>query len=338
MARTGVTRMYVRRARDSLIAEGLRASIDAVRIALGNTGSKTTIRHYLKEMEEEEGAELAHAVVSPSDAIQALVARIAGRLHEEAQECVKQQATAAASQHKQARAEIAKLTGELAALRVAQHELQAQLDNATVALSSEQDAHAETRSAAQQCALNVERLSQQVHDQTVRLAEHERFRQSLEEKLKHSYDALEHYRTASREQREQEMRRHETQVQQLQIELRHAKQAAIVTQNEITKLTRDNARLVAESAAASKSLREARAHDEQIRETLDQTRVDHVRLATELDALHAIVSAQSGELESARASLGVSTAERIKLAAQVDAQRLLLADYRAQLGLAGAAD
>ncbi|MGY4730825.1 DNA-binding protein [Burkholderia pyrrocinia] len=329
MARAGLTRVDVKRARDSLIAQGLHASIDAIRIALGNTGSKTTIHRYLKELEEEEGASLTRAS-SLSDAIQDLVARLAARLHEEAQARVDQQAAAAAAQRQQAQAEIAKLTGELASL-------QSQLANATTALSSEQDAHADTRLAAQQRAIDVERLSQQVHDQTVRLAEHESFRQSLEEKLKHAHEALEHYRTASREQREQEARRHETQVQQLQAELRQANQTAIAKQNEITQLNKDNARLVAESGAASKSLREARAHGEQIREALDRMRADHVRLETERDALRATVSAQSGELESARTSLGVATAERTRLAAQVDAQLLLLADYRAQLGLGGAA-
>ncbi|WP_408580622.1 DNA-binding protein [Burkholderia cepacia] len=306
----------------------MHASIDAIRIALGNTGSKTTIHRYLKELEEE-GASLTRAA-SLSDAIQDLVARLAARLHEEAQVRVDQQAAAAAAQRQQAQAEIAKLTGELAAL-------QAQLANATAALSSEQDAHADTRLAAQQRAIDIERLSQQVHDQTVRLAEHESFRQSLEEKLKHAHDALEHYRSASREQREQEARRHETQVQQLQAELRQANQTAIVKQNEITQLNKDNARLVAESGAASKSLREARAHGEQIREALDRMRADHVRLETERDALRATVSAQSGELESARTLLGVATAERTKLAAQVDAQLFLLADYRTRLGLGGAA-
>lgn len=329
MARAGLTRVDIKRARDSLIAQGMHASIDAIRIALGNTGSKTTIHRYLKELEEEEGASLTRAA-SLSDAIQDLVARLAARLHEEAQVRVDQQAAAAAAQRQQAHAEIAKLTGELAAL-------QAQLANATAALSSEQDAHADTRLAAQQRAIDIERLSQQVHDQTVRLAEHESFRQSLEEKLKHAHDALEHYRSASREQREQEARRHETQVQQLQAELRQANQTAIVKQNEITQLNKDNARQVAESGAASKSLREARAHGEQIREALDRMRADHVRLETERDALRATVSAQSGELESARASLGVATAERTKLAAQVDAQMLLLADYRVRLGLGGAA-
>jgi chromosome segregation ATPase len=230
MARAGLTRVDIKRARDSLIAQGMHASIDAIRIALGNTGSKTTIHRYLKELEEEEGASLTRAA-SLSDAIQDLVARLAARLHEEAQVRVDQQAAAAAAQRQQAHAEIAKLTGELAAL-------QAQLANATAALSSEQDAHADTRLAAQQRAIDIERLSQQVHDQTVRLAEHESFRQSLEEKLKHAHDALEHYRSASREQREQEARRHETQVQQLQAELRQANQTAIVKQNEITQLNK----------------------------------------------------------------------------------------------------
>ncbi|KVC84272.1 DNA-binding protein [Burkholderia ubonensis] len=329
MARAGLTRVDVKRARDSLIAQGLHASIDAIRVALGNTGSKTTIHRYLKELEEEEGATPTRAA-SLSDAIQDLVARLAARLHEEAQVRVDQEAAATAAQRQQAQAEIAKLTGELAAL-------QAQLADATAALSSEQEAHAETHLAAQQRAIDIERLSQQVHDRTVRLAEHKSFRQSLEEKLKHAHEALEHYRTASREQREQEARRHEAQVQQLQAELRQVNQTAIVKQNEITELNKDNARLVAESGAASKSLREARAHGEQLREALDRMRVDHVHLETERDALRATAGVQAEELENARIAVGAATAERTKLAAQVDAQLLLLADYRARLGLGGAA-
>ncbi|MGK8198515.1 DNA-binding protein [Burkholderia cepacia] len=135
MARAGLTRTEVKRARDSLIAQGQHASVDAIRVALGNTGSKTTIHRYLKELEEAEGASLMR-MASLSDAIQDLVARLAARLHEEAQARVDQHAAAAAAQRQQAQAEIAKLNGELAALR-------AHLTNATAALSSEQDAHAD---------------------------------------------------------------------------------------------------------------------------------------------------------------------------------------------------
>lgn len=329
MARTGLTRMDVNRAGDALVAPGQHASIDAIRIALGNTGSKTTIHRYLKELEEDEGASLTRTG-SLSDAIQDLVARLAARLHEEAQALVDQQAAAAAALRQQAQAEIAKLTGELTALRT-------QLANASAAVTSEQDAHAETRLVLQERVVAVERLTQQVLDQTERLVEHEGFRQSLEEKLTHAHEAREHYRTASREQREQEVRRHEHQVQQLQAELRQANQTAIVKQNEITQMNKDNARLVAELGTESKRLRETLARGEQLQTALDRALADHARVEAERDALHATVSSQARELESARASLESATEVRTKLAAQIDAHQLLLADYRTRLGLGAAA-
>ena len=51
MAREGITRQMVQKAKTALLAHGQRPTIDAVRIALGNTGSKTTISRYLKELE-----------------------------------------------------------------------------------------------------------------------------------------------------------------------------------------------------------------------------------------------------------------------------------------------
>ncbi|CAE6864297.1 hypothetical protein R69746_07991 [Paraburkholderia aspalathi] len=97
MARAGLSRMDIKRARDALLAQGQHPSIDAIRIALGNTGSKSTIHRYLKELEEEDGTSLTRAG-SLSDAIQDLVARLAARLHEEAQALVDQQLAAAAAQ------------------------------------------------------------------------------------------------------------------------------------------------------------------------------------------------------------------------------------------------
>ncbi len=52
MARTGLYQSQVKKARDTLVAQGRHPSVDAVRVALGNTGSKTTIHKYLKELEE----------------------------------------------------------------------------------------------------------------------------------------------------------------------------------------------------------------------------------------------------------------------------------------------
>ncbi len=84
MARAGLYKGDVQKARDALLAQGKKPSVDAVRVALGNTGSKTTIHRYLRELEEEEGGGPSRAV-AVSEALQDLVARLAARLQEEAE-------------------------------------------------------------------------------------------------------------------------------------------------------------------------------------------------------------------------------------------------------------
>lgn len=51
MARGGINKALVQKARSALLTRGLNPSIDAVRVELGNTGSKTTISRYLQELE-----------------------------------------------------------------------------------------------------------------------------------------------------------------------------------------------------------------------------------------------------------------------------------------------
>src|SRR3546814_1591615 len=68
----------------------------------------------------------------------------------------------------------------------------------------------------------VAQLGERVAGLTTRLAEHEAHVESLEQKHQHAREALEHYRTSVKEQRDQEQRRHEHQVQGLQVELRQA--------------------------------------------------------------------------------------------------------------------
>ena len=83
MARAGIYKSEVVRARNNLLAIGRHPSIDAIRVELGNTGSKATIHRYLKEIEEEEGGNTG-TQVAVSEAIQDLSARLAERLHLEA--------------------------------------------------------------------------------------------------------------------------------------------------------------------------------------------------------------------------------------------------------------
>ena len=52
MGRLGVTENQVFQAAQQLAADGVRPTVDTVRIALGNTGSRTTINAYLKAWRE----------------------------------------------------------------------------------------------------------------------------------------------------------------------------------------------------------------------------------------------------------------------------------------------
>jgi hypothetical protein len=122
MARTGLTKSQVRTCRDQLLAEGRYPSVDAVRLALGNTGSKSTIHRYLKELAEEAAA--PDAGVRREDTARSLhdiVEQLADRLHDDAAQRIRRLEAA----HAQALREKER---ELAALRVAVARLEARVE------------------------------------------------------------------------------------------------------------------------------------------------------------------------------------------------------------------
>jgi chromosome segregation ATPase len=248
MARTGLYKSDVKRARDSLLSQGQNPSVDAVRVALGNTGSKTTIHKYLKELDTEEGSGVRKRTIS--DALQDLVERLAARLQEETDSRVASIAAEYLDKEKAYADAERQLKQQLADGKAREKQLEA-------ALQSEAAAHAVTRQTQQAEAIARHTAEQQVYGLKERLAENEAHRASLEDKHTHARQALEHYRQAAKEQREQEQRRHEHQVQQLQAEVRQAQQAAAVKQDEITRLNQEGAKLVADLSHASLAVYEA---------------------------------------------------------------------------------
>lgn len=238
MARGGINKALVQQARRALLQRGEHPSIDAVRIELGNTGSKSTIHRYLKELEEAEAGQDS-APKALSTRLAELVGELAAQLEEEAQAAVAADREALAQERigylqrlEQAEARIRQLEGEGASLSAALQETRDRL-------------HAEQQQL-QQARIDVARLQQLELDLGQRLVDRDAQLQSLEDKHRHAREALEHYRQASREQREQEQRRHEAQVQQLQMENRQLQQSLIVRQDELTRLNRDNERLATE--------------------------------------------------------------------------------------------
>ncbi|MBC7213010.1 MAG: DNA-binding protein, partial [Pseudomonas sp.] len=84
MARIGIDKAAVYQARQALMARGEHPSIDAVRIELGNTGSKTTIHRYLKELDRQP-AQMLGSTAALSEPLGRLVERLAAQLQEEGQ-------------------------------------------------------------------------------------------------------------------------------------------------------------------------------------------------------------------------------------------------------------
>lgn len=261
MARSGLYKSDVQKARDALISQGTNPSVDAVRVALGNTGSKTTIHKYLKELEAEDGG-AGGKRSSISDALQDLVERLAARLQEEAEEKIAVLGTecdakvaAQSALLQAAQLESSQLHSRVAALEAALE----QKDKALAASHADHHSESTMRQVAEQ----------QVADLLQRLTENEAHRQSLEEKHLHSRQALEHYRQSIKEQREADIRRHEQQVQQVHAELRLAQQTIAVKQDETTRLNQDGAKLVAELSHTKQNLYEQLTRNRKLEEKIE---------------------------------------------------------------------
>jgi len=300
MARGGLYKSDIQKARDALRAQGKHPSVDAVRVALGNTGSKTTIHRYLKELEEDEGQGLG-AKVAVSDALQDLVGRLAGRLHEEA-EAVIAEARQRFEAHLQERSEALERTQQEAST------LSAQLQRIETALREEKTTHAAAQQALAERVTEVAQLGERIAGLTARLAEHEAHAQSLEQKHQHAREALEHYRTSVKAQREQEQRRHAHQVQELQVALRQANEALTAKNHELVQLNRDNGQWLERHSRLERELAQVRQAADNQRKELDALRLT----AAEYQALLARWTQDAQALESARVKLANAHADLAK--------------------------
>ena len=290
MARGGVNKAVVQTARLAILARGEHPSIDAVRIEMGNTGSKTTIHRYLKELDD---ADLRRAgpVESLDKELGELVSRLAQRLQEQAREPVEQAQAQLAAEKAEWQAQLAEMTQQL-------EQQQRQFEIQAMALANESANLLATRSMLQTEQTRNAGLSQACSDYELRLKDKDQQIRSLEDKHLHAREALEHFRRAARDQRDQEQRRHETQVQQVQMELRQAQQSALVRQDEITQLHRDNERLLAESRSTSKALKLAQEQQEKERLRAEQQRQDAQTLENETTLLRERLRVALADAES----------------------------------------
>ena len=291
MARGGINKAIVQKARESLLARGENPSIDAVRIELGNTGSKTTIHRYLKEIEDFDPRPRASRE-RLSDELTELVAGLLERMTEEGGEALAHAQARFDEQRIELEQKLDGLNAELASL-------QREVDSQKGALGLQADELQTCQASLQAELTRNARLSQNCSDLEIRVQEKDEQIRSLEDKHLHSRDALEHYRNAVKEQRDQEQQRHEGQVQQVQVELRQLQQTLMLKQDELTRLNRDNERLLSEARQQSKVV--ATQQDAAL------------RLTGEIAAMKTAVAKADGAKEAFQEQLGTSRAESKRL-------------------------
>nr|WP_315483235.1 DNA-binding protein [uncultured Undibacterium sp.] len=335
MARTGLYKSEVKKARDSLIAQGRHPSVDAVRVELGNTGSKSTIHKYLKELEAEYGG-VDDRKASISDALHDLVARLAIQLEIEANERIGEVQIQSTEKERQ-------LNASIAASNAANEAVSEKLSIAEARTQGEVAAHARTAESLQRETIARHTLEQQVIDLKERLLENEAHRQSLEAKHIHAREALEHYRESVKEQRDQDIRRHEHQVQQLQGEIRHLQQNLMHKQTEITGLNQDGARLVAELSQAQKSIYDLQSAERKYINEIESLKSNSGRIVL-LESESATKDGVIGELRNQLAEISTKTEnlkselhkqqlELVKSLAIVETQKMMMANLQDHFGI-----
>lgn len=285
MARGGINKALVSNARETLISRGENPSIDAIRVELGNTGSKSTIHRYLREIEEEASARLDDEALL-SQPIKELVGRLASVLRQEAQSLVEEHQAKHQSQVKSLTDRLQELENSLAntnnTLEAKERELKVVLSDLDASKASEETLKA-----------NASKANQANEKLQVLLAEKQAQNESLEEKHRHNREAMEHYRQSVKDQREQDQRKHEHQVQQLQAEIRTLNQTLSVKQGDITQLNKDNGRLAAELGATQKTVAKLEAEQRKLTTNLESKSEEVESLKTQLSEFEN----QSEELE-----------------------------------------
>lgn len=230
-SRLGLNKQKVKLARQKLLAKQQYPSVDAVRIELGNTGSKTTIHKYLKELEQEEGEQNTPSV-GLSETLQNFVAQLAKQLQLEADEKIESIKNQYEQQHQE---DLAQLTE----LKERENQLTKQVHVQDNMLTELTDQHQQLQQNWQAAQIEHSRMTQQIADLNQQVLQHQQYKAELLDKFNHAQTSLEHYRASVKEQRQQDLRRHDSAVHHLQNEIKQLQQTIVIEHHQNTVLQQE---------------------------------------------------------------------------------------------------
>ena len=238
MARGGINKTLIKEARQELLRKGINPSLDSIRVQLGNTGSKSTIHRYLKEIEEQEAVQLNDEDLL-NNTLKEMISRLASQLNADANEIVEKN-------EEESSKKINQLNDDLNTFKKQLTHAETQIELLETKLLEKDELIAQQQYKIQNQQLESTESHEKINQLIDRIKDKDNYLASLEEKNNHSRDALEHYRQSVKEQRQQDIRLHEQHIQQLQVEQRNLNQTLAVKQEDIARLNADNSRLVTE--------------------------------------------------------------------------------------------
>ncbi|EJB8578547.1 DNA-binding protein [Acinetobacter radioresistens] len=274
MSRSGLTKNKVKQARDILISQNKYPSVDAVRIELGNTGSKSTIHKYLKELEEDEEQGIGQNL-SVSETIQSLVIRLAEQLHLEANIEIEKVKEAYRINEEKLKEEIGSLRNEL-------NQTEILLQRSNESLAKQDEINKVLKNSLEQETFVKNRLEQQVVNLNESLEQNKGYLTNLEDKYKHAQQSLEHYRESVKEQRQQDLRRHDHQVQLLQAEIRQLQQTIVIKQDKLNELSLENTKLATELSISNENNKKCEKSLDDLGKQLEQVKQHETSLLSGL--------------------------------------------------------
>ncbi|MEQ1312391.1 DNA-binding protein [Acinetobacter sp. XH1639] len=274
MSRSGLTKNMVKQARDVLISQNKYPSVDAVRIELGNTGSKSTIHKYLKELEED-GEQGIGQNLSVSETIQSLVIRLAEQLHIEANVEIEKIKETSQIKEERFKEEIQALRNELSQTKMV-------LQECDISMNEQQKINEILKISLDQEIIAKNRLEQQVVNLNESLKQNKEYLCSLEEKFKHAQQSLDHYRESVKEQRQQDLRRFDHQIQSLQAEARQLQQTIIVKQDKLNELSLEKNKLTTELSISNQNNKRCENSLDNVGKQLEQVKQHEASLLSEL--------------------------------------------------------
>ncbi|EAR21788.1 DNA-binding protein [Nitrococcus mobilis] len=327
MARSGITYFHVAQAAAGLVDAGKNPTVDSIRAALGETGSKSTIAPLLKRWKAEYAERVTEADTGlPTELVQA-VKGVYEKVQAEAARLREQQQHAHEAELQALQEQLHSLQAEHAALEEKHQAQQQSLQAAAVQIQQSEEARHEQ--AVTVAGLHSENagLEQRLSDRTAATA-------ALTEQLTQARAQFEHYQEAVARQRAEERATAERRQSRLEQELAEARQQVLAqqallseTQAQAQQQAKENTRLQKRLQATEEALAHARATHDQAAYQLTQLTQRHQTLEQRhLTATEALVEY--------RADLAAADKERALLRerlAQTEEQLAALAQKRIDL-------